>query len=114
MSLRLTRRLLAGWVEGRPNFLRANQRRLKLERRRLNESVSYIPPTEPRPDEARQLYRALLKLGLRQLVVTDKEYFRQKLRHEFEVTARQTSSRVRGLMFEKGVWMSKHKLGGIV
>jgi hypothetical protein len=112
--LRASAPRLPHFAEGSPNYLRANQRRLKLERRRLNESVEYVPPTEPRPDEARRLYRNLLRTARATLIVTDKEYFRLKLRHEFEVTARQTSSRVRGLMFEKGMWMLRNKLGGLV
>lgn len=73
-----------------------------------------VPPVEPTPEMARSLYRQLLKAGRSTLICTDKEYYRQKLREEFEVTARQTSGRVRGIMFEKGQWMVQNKLGGLV
>lgn len=101
------------WREGSPDFTRANLRREALERKRV-EASQYLPPVEPTPSEACQLYRRLLKQAERQLVVTDKAYFQRKVRYEFEVTARQTSARVRGIMFEKGQWMLENKLGGVV
>jgi hypothetical protein len=97
-----------------PNYVRANRRRAILEKRRMLDSRLMVPPVEPTPDMARSLYRRLIKEGNRTLVCTDKEYFRQKVRDEFEVTARQTSARVRGIMFEKGLWMVDNKLGGLV
>ncbi|KAH9597854.1 hypothetical protein LSM04_003401 [Trypanosoma melophagium] len=115
--LRLTVRTLGGqrrwWKEGRPDFARANERRQLLERRRIDASY-YYAPVEPTPEQACTLYRQLLKAGHAQLRVTDKNYYMKKVRYEFEVTARQTSARVRGIMFEKGQWMLKNKLGGIV
>lgn len=69
---------------------------------------------EPTPEDAKILYRHMLKEGYRTLRLTDKDFFRRKLREEFEITSRQTSSRVRGLMFEKGQWMLKNNMGGII
>lgn len=69
---------------------------------------------EPNPSDALLLYRRLLKMGQSTLTLTDKDYFRRKVRYEFEVVGRKTSSRVRGLMFEKGVWLLENKLGGII
>ncbi|RNF18505.1 hypothetical protein TcG_05007 [Trypanosoma cruzi] len=115
--LRATCRTLGGqrrwWKEGRPDFLRANERRMRLERRRIDAS-RYYAPVEPTPQQACTLYRQLLKAGHAQLRVTDKAYYVRKLRREFEVTARQTSARVRGIMYERGQWMLLNKLGGIV
>lgn len=102
------------FLENQPNFVRANKRKLDLERRRLHDSMTYVPPVEPTTDMARGLYRRMLKEGYRTLVCTDKAVYREKLRREFEVTARQTSGRVRGVMYEKGEWMLKNKLGGLV
>jgi len=102
------------WVEGRPNFERAAQRRKTLERRRLSDSRTMTPPIEPTAEQARSLYRKLLKLSKTQLVYTDLGYFRRKVRAEFEVTSRQTSSRVRGIMYEKGCWMVENRLGGLL
>lgn len=100
--------------EGPANLHRVHRRRMQLERRRILESALSTPPVEPTGHQAVSLYRALLKAGQVHLQLTDKEYFRTKLRYEFEVTARQTSARVRGMMFEKGQWMLKNKLGGLV
>ncbi|ESL06113.1 hypothetical protein TRSC58_06218 [Trypanosoma rangeli SC58] len=115
--LRVTRRGLGGqrrwWKEGRPDFWRANERRMRLERRRIDAS-RYYPPVEPTPQQACMLYRSLLKAGHAQLRVTDKAYYARKVRQEFEVTARQTSARVRGIMYERGQWMLQNKLGGVV
>ena len=86
---------------------------MELEQQRI-EASQFLPPIEPTPEQACQLYRRLLKEGYKTLVVTDKDYFRRKVRYEFEVTSRQTSSRVRGIMFEKGHWMVENKLGGII
>lgn len=102
------------WAEGNPNFTRANKRRMLLERRRVRDSLHAVPPVEPTADMARGLYRRMLREGYRTLVCTDKNYYRTKLRYEFEVTSRQTSGRVRGIMFEKGEWMLKNRLGGLV
>lgn len=101
------------WKEGSPDYTRANRRRAELEQQRI-EAGKYLPPIEPTPNQACQLYRRLLKEGDRTLVVTDKDFFRRKVRYEFEVTSRQTSSRVRGIMFEKGQWMAANGLGGII
>ncbi|CAD2222641.1 hypothetical protein AGDE_01185 [Angomonas deanei] len=101
------------WKEGKPDFARANLRKSKLEEKRLTQA-HYLPPVEPTPQQATQLYRRLLKEGEKQLKVTDKDFFRRKVKLEFEVTSRQTSARVRGIMYEKGCWMCEHKLGGIV
>lgn len=106
----LTRRW---WKEGSPDFTRANKRRAELERKRM-EASRFLPPVEPTPEEAALLYRRLLKKAAKQLLITDKDYFRRKVRQEFEVTARQTSARVRGIMFEKGSWMAANDLGGLV
>lgn len=115
--LRFTASLRAGgrrwWKEGRPDYARAQRRRDHLEAHRLQAS-SEPPPDEPTGREAKLLYRKLLKMGEETLTVTDKDYFRRMVRQEFEVTARRTSARVRGIMFEKGKWMLKNKLGGIV
>eukprot|EP00796_Vickermania_ingenoplastis_P008939 gene8939-6271_t len=99
--------------EGRPDYGRAKQRREVLERHRL-ESSAVPPPVEPTPAAAALLYRQLLRKGYQDLIVTDKEYFRRMVRQEFEVTARRTSARVRGIMFEKGQWLLENKLGGLV
>jgi hypothetical protein len=116
--LRCTLPLLKGgraWFNAAgPGYLRANRRRAVLERRRLLDSRLIVPPVEPTPEMARSLYRQMLKESHKTLLCTDKEYFRLKVREEFEVTARQTSSRVRGIMFEKGQWMVKNRLGGLV
>ncbi|KAL7700453.1 hypothetical protein N2W54_005181 [Lotmaria passim] len=101
------------WKEGPPDYTHANRRRMELEQQRI-EASQFLPPIEPTPEQACQLYRRLLKEGYKTLVVTDKDYFRRKVRYEFEVTSRQTSSRVRGIMFEKGHWMVENKLGGII
>ncbi|KAG8341471.1 putative Complex 1 protein (LYR family) [Trypanosoma vivax] len=101
------------WKEGRPDFSRAAARRLDLERRRL-EMSRRPPPSEPTSQQACILYRQLLKAGREHLRVTDGKYYMRKVRHEFEVTARQTSGRVRGIMYERGLWMLKNKLGGVV
>ncbi|GET87083.1 hypothetical protein, conserved [Leishmania tarentolae] len=101
------------WKEGPPDYTRANRRRMELEQQRI-EASQYLPPVEPTAEQACRLYRRLLKEGHKTLVVTDKEFFRRKVRYELEVTSRQTSSRVRGIMFEKGQWMLENKLGGII
>jgi hypothetical protein len=101
------------WNDSPPNYTRANRRRKELEQQRIAAS-QYLPPIEPTPQQACQLYRRLLKEGDRLLVITDKDFFRRKVRYELEVTSRQTSSRVRGIMFEKGQWMVENNLGGIV
>ncbi|KPI84622.1 hypothetical protein ABL78_6327 [Leptomonas seymouri] len=101
------------WKEGPPDYTRANRRRMELEQQRIAAS-QYLPPIEPTPEQACRLYRRLLKEGYKTLVVTDKNFFRRKVRYEFEVTSRQTSSRVRGVMFEKGQWLLDNKLGGIL
>lgn len=101
------------WKEGSPDYTRANRRRAQLERKRI-EFSQYMPPIEPTTAQACQLYRSMLKEAEKVLTLTDKKYFRQKVRFEFEVTARQTSGRVRGIMFEKGQWMLANRLGGIV
>lgn len=87
---------------------------MELELRRKRESIWSAAPVEPTPQQALTLYRSMLKEGYKTLRITDKGYFRQKLRYEFEVTARQTSARVRGVMYEKGKWMVANKMGGIV
>ncbi len=97
-----------------PDFERVVKRRRQLEERRQKESAFYLPPVEPTPEQARILYRQLLKKGYSDLVLTDKQYFRKVLRTEFEETARQTSGRVRGVMFEKGKWMLQNNLGGVM
>lgn len=97
-----------------PNWSRVLTRKMTLERQRQQDSARNTPPVEPSPLEATRLYRQLLKTGRRQLALTDKEYFRRKLRYEFEVVGRKTSSRVRGLMFEKGRWMLRNQLGGLL
>ncbi|EPY25231.1 hypothetical protein STCU_06777 [Strigomonas culicis] len=103
------------WREGLPNYTRAQQRRSALEQKRIEHHQRYpLPPIEPTAAQAVQLYRALLRKGHAQLVVTDVDYFRRKVRWEFEVTARQTSGRVRGIMFEKGWAMARGNLGGII
>nr|7AOI_XM Chain XM, Complex1-LYR-like [Trypanosoma brucei] len=91
---------------------RAAARRMQLERRRL-EASTHPPPVDPTAQQACVLYRRLLKAGHQQLLVTDKSYYARKVRHEFEVTARQTSARVRGIMYERGQWLVENKLGGI-
>ncbi|KAG5509394.1 hypothetical protein JKF63_06704 [Porcisia hertigi] len=101
------------WKEGPPDYTRANRRRMELEQQRLDSSM-YLPPIEPTAEQACQLYRRLLKEGYKTLVVTEKDFYRRKVRYEFEVTSRQTSSRVRGIMFEKGQWLLENRLGGIV
>ncbi|CCW67911.1 unnamed protein product [Phytomonas sp. Hart1] len=101
------------WKEGSPDFTRANLKRASLERKRL-EASRYLPPVEPTTNQACSLYRQLLKKGKKDLVITDNEYFRRKVRFEFEVTSRQTSARVRGIMYEKGLWMLKNRLGGLM
>lgn len=101
------------WKEGRPDFTRAQRRRDKLEGQRLRVSAA-PPPVDPTAVEACRLYHQLLRMGNKTLVVTDKKYFQKTVRHEFEVTARRTSARVRGIMFEKGKWMLANDLGGVV
>ncbi|AIN96638.1 hypothetical protein LPMP_140570 [Leishmania panamensis] len=101
------------WKEGPPDYTRANRRRMELEQQRIVSS-QHLPPIEPTAEQACQLYRRLLKEGYKTLVVTDKDFYRRKVRYELEVTSRQTSSRVRGIMFEKGRWMLENKLGGII
>ena len=70
------------------------------------------PPTEA---EAVALYRALLKKAERQLVWTDKQFFRRMLRFEFTVTSRIAEDRldVQRCMFEKGEWLLMNDLGGM-
>ncbi|KEG08898.1 hypothetical protein DQ04_06221000, partial [Trypanosoma grayi] len=62
--LRVTLRPLGGqrrwWKEGRPDFARANERRMRLEQRRIDAS-RYHAPVEPTPQQACELYRQLLK-----------------------------------------------------
>nr|CCC91525.1 conserved hypothetical protein [Trypanosoma congolense IL3000] len=101
------------WKEGRPDFSRASARRSELERRRIEASMA-PSPVEPTSQQACTLYRRLIKLGYRQLQVTDKNYYVRKVRREFEITARQTSARVRGIMYERGLWLVDNKLGGVV
>ncbi len=97
-----------------PNFERVVRRRQQLEQRRQSDSAWFLPPVEPTPQQAIALYRQLLKKADAQLKLTDKGYFRKQLRYEFEEVARQTSGRVRGIMFEKGKWMAKNDLGGLL
>ena len=112
--LRRTAFLQRQWKQGRVDHERIVQRRRKLEERRQKEAAFFLPPVEPTPEQARILYRQLLKKGYQDLVLTDKDYFRKVLRTEFEETARQTSGRVRGVMFEKGKWMLENNLGGVM
>ena len=93
---------------------RVYARRRALEERRLRDSAEYVPPIEPSPRQAATLYRQLLKTGNSTLVATDKDFFRRKVRDEFEITARRTSARVRGIMYEKGQWMVANSLGGLL
>lgn len=101
------------WKEGPPDYTRANRRRMALEQRRIAQSGG-TPPVEPTMQQACQLYRRMLKEAEKTLHITSKDYFRRKIRFELEVTSRQTSSRVRGIMYEKGLWMLENKLGGIL
>ena len=101
------------YTKAHADFLRASARRDVLEKRRVADARTFIPPVEPTREDARRLYKQLLAAGRARLTLTDKEYFRRKLRQEFEVTARKTSARVRGVMYEKGQWMLKHDLGGL-
>lgn len=101
------------WREGSPNFTRANARRSLLERKRF-EASRYLSPVEPTPSQACSLYLRFLKESEKRLLVSDKNFFRRKVRSEMEVTARQTSARVRGIMYEKGKWMLENELGGVV
>ena len=89
------------------------KRRRQLDNRRVADAQYTLPPIEPTPTQARGLYREMLKMASGQLRLTDMEYFRTKVRYEFEVTSRMTSARVRGIMYEKGKWMLKNDLGGI-
>ena len=93
---------------------RAVKRRSHLDKRRVSESQWMPHAVEPTPQDATTLYRHMLKEGYKTLELTDKKFFKKKLREEFEITARQTSSRVRGLMYEKGQWMLKNKMGGLM
>jgi hypothetical protein len=102
-----------GKQQNPPSWGRIINRRRELEQRRIAEASERIPPVDPTPEMARSLYRQMLKMGYATLVLTDKSYYRQKLRYEFEVTARMTSARVRGMMFEKGKWMLRNQLGGL-
>ena len=102
------------YTRGEHDWHRVVKRRKEVEARRRLDAATYVPPQEPTAEQARQLYRAMLKAGRAQLRLTDPEFYRQKLRHEFEVTARRTTARVRGVMFEKGQWMLRNKLGGLV
>eukprot|EP01062_Namystynia_karyoxenos_P014603 TRINITY_DN15263_c0_g1_i1.p2 TRINITY_DN15263_c0_g1~~TRINITY_DN15263_c0_g1_i1.p2 ORF type:complete len:174 (+),score=42.97 TRINITY_DN15263_c0_g1_i1:91-612(+) len=70
------------------------------------------PPTEA---EAVGLYRALLKKADRQLVWTDKGWFRRALRFELTVTSRLARDRLdlQRAMFEKGEWLLNNDLGGL-
>eukprot|EP00758_Cryptobia_borreli_P018260 Tbor_TRINITY_DN6640_c0_g1::TRINITY_DN6640_c0_g1_i1::g.3062::m.3062 len=97
-----------------PNYRRANKRRIALEARRIQESEWFPAAIEPPAEDAIRLYRGLMKEAKKKMKLTDIEFFRVNLRHEFEITARQTSGRVRGLMYEKGLWMLKNDLGGLM
>jgi hypothetical protein len=113
----MLRRSLAArvhWLEGPVNYERAQSRRAKLEQRRIDESAWHVPPVEPSAAQATRLYRAMLKDGTARLRLTDKAFFKRRLREEFEVTARRTSARVRGMMYEKGQWMLRNDMGGII
>ena len=108
-------RLFRGIKRGDPvDKKRELSRRRQLEQRRISEAHKYIPPVEPTRTQALALYRALLKTAQRDLRFTDKGYFQKTVRREFETTARRTTGRVRGLMYEKGVWMLENKLGGLL
>ena len=96
------------------NAWRIVQRRRQLEERRIAEAHNYISPTEPTKIEALRLYRLLLKSAEKTFRYTSQEYFRRKLRHEYVVTAAKTSSRVRGIMYEKGKWMLANRMGGLL
>jgi phage/plasmid primase-like uncharacterized protein len=98
----------------KPNMERVYARRTELEARRQDDAARYMPPVEPTVQQAAQLYRQLLKKSRSTLVLTDGAYFQKKVRHEFEVTARRTSARVRGIMFEKGQWLVANNLGGLM
>ena len=102
------------YLEHPTNWARVARRRKILEQRRISESAWKVPPIEPTHRQAIVLYRQMLKEGHKTLVLTDKNYYKRMLRQEFEVTARQTSSRVRGMMYEKGKWMLTCKLGGLL
>ena len=97
-----------------PNMWRIVKRRKDLEERRISEARTYTPPVEPTRSQSIALYRRLMKASETTLRLTNKKLFRDKLRSEFLVTARRTSGRVRGLMFEKGEWMVANKLGGLL
>jgi hypothetical protein len=112
--LRITALIQRSHLRNIQDLERVNRRRAVLEERRQRESAFYTPPVEPTRRQAVALYRAMLKEGNRTLRLTDKTYYRTRLRYEFEEVARQTSARVRGIMYEKGLWMLENKLGGIV
>lgn len=101
-------------LQTKPSYERITARRRQLEQRRQAESAWHLPPVEPSAEQAIRLYRQLLKKGNEQLKLTDKACYRRKLRYEFEEVARQTSGRVRGVMFSKGQWMLKNNLGGLL
>ena len=106
-----------GKVQNPPDYERIVKRRKALDHRRIMESSDpskSLPPLPPTPEEAIKLYRLLLKEGYRSLKLTDKEFYRIKLREEFQVTSRRTSGKVQGIMFEKGHWMLKNRLGGLL
>eukprot|EP01061_Rhynchopus_euleeides_P021270 TRINITY_DN3469_c2_g1_i1.p2 TRINITY_DN3469_c2_g1~~TRINITY_DN3469_c2_g1_i1.p2 ORF type:complete len:160 (+),score=26.01 TRINITY_DN3469_c2_g1_i1:66-545(+) len=70
---------------------------------------------QPTEREAVQLYRALLKKAERQLVWTDKRWFRRMLRFEFTITSRLAEDRLdlQRCMYEKGEWLLNNDLGGL-
>lgn len=103
-----------GTLKTPTDWSRVITRRKKLEARRIGDSQWSLPPIEPSPQQARSLYREMLREGYNTITLTDKQYYKKKLREEFEVTARLTSARVRGMMYEKGKWMLKNNLGGIM
>ena len=70
---------------------------------------------QPTEYEAIALYRAILKKAERQLVWTDKTWFRRMVRLEFTVTSRLAEDKLdlQRCMFEKGEWLLNNDLGGL-
>ena len=69
--------------------------------------------------EILSLYKRILKTGNETIKYTNKEYFRRRIREEFEmadeiVGDKKQKDFIRNKMYEKGVEFLEKKIGGII
>lgn len=83
--------------------------RKKIKKETMQQQILSIPKTQ-----ILSLYRKLLKKGNEQLVYTSKEFYRKRLRMEFQTVATKVDPKVRAKMFQKGEELLRTNLGGLM